>query len=350
MVDRSDTPDFVDQYRILASSGRDLSKFCREYELELEEFTRPLGLDLAIFEDLHGKISFDKYCRLLEVLSTVSGDDLFGLRYGQYFNMGVLGPFGYGWSQAPTLKDALYFGMKYARVAVEAGQEISLIDDGDSTILEWTYSPLITRREQYVDCAAAIVFRQLQNSVGRSFQLLSANFERAAPRDKSLHKNMFSKSVFFNADSNAFVFPSEMLKLGNPNADNILFELMSEQCQVLVDYNTQNDDIVSLLKNDLVKHMTSNDRAISDVARRFGMSERTLQRRLENAGTSFWDVFESTRDELSNRLLKATNISLSEISQRTGYSSQSAYTRAVKRWHGMSPGQLRRQLQSMAKP
>ncbi len=349
MVDRTDTPDFIDQYRILASSGRDLSDFCREYDLELEVFARPLDLDSTVFEDLHEKISFDKYCRLLEVLSTVSGDDLFGLRYGQYFNMGVLGPFGYGWGQAPTLRDALDFGMKYARVAVEAGQEINLIDDGDNTILEWTYSPLIARREQYVDCAAAIVFRQLQKSVGRSFQLLRANFERTMPRDKSLHINMFSKSVFFNAESNAFVFPSEMLNLGNPNADRILFELMSEQCQVLVDKNAQKDDIVSLLKNDLVEHMTSNDRAISDVARRLGMSERTLQRRLENAGTSFWDVCESTRDELSIRLLKATNSSLSEIAQKTGYSSQSAYTRAVKRWHGMSPGKLRKQLRSTSK-
>jgi len=82
------------------------------------------------------------------------------------------------------------------------------------------------------------------------------------------------------------------------------------------------------------------------VSRRLGMSERTLQRRLTEAGTSFWETYENTRDELSIRLLKDTDLPLEEISHQVGYSSQSAYSRAVKRWHGISPLQLRQRLQA----
>ena len=77
------------------------------------------------------------------------------------------------------------------------------------------------------------------------------------------------------------------------------------------------------------------------------MSERSLQRRLGELGTTFEALVEETRRNLSDRLL-ATATPLSEISYRCGYSNASAYSRAARGWYGMAPQAKRRHLRGDA--
>lgn len=84
---------------------------------------------------------------------------------------------------------------------------------------------------------------------------------------------------------------------------------------------------------------------ISDTARQLGMSGRTLQRRLSEQGYSFQTIIDETRRQLSERLLQETDHSLAEIAFMTGYSEQSAFTRAFKRWAGQTPRSYRLNVQ-----
>ena len=78
------------------------------------------------------------------------------------------------------------------------------------------------------------------------------------------------------------------------------------------------------------------------MARALGLSERTLQRRLEETGQTFSRVLEAFRHEEALRLLGDRRLSLAEIALRLGFSEQSAFTRAFKRWTGGSPAASRR--------
>ena len=75
----------------------------------------------------------------------------------------------------------------------------------------------------------------------------------------------------------------------------------------------------------------------STVARSMGVSERTLSRRLAELGTTFRDVLDSFRAEESERLLLAGDRSMAEISAALGYNDQSAWTKAFRRWNGLTP-------------
>lgn len=72
-----------------------------------------------------------------------------------------------------------------------------------------------------------------------------------------------------------------------------------------------------------------------------GMSTRTLQRRLEDEGTSVSDLIDATRRKLALHALRAGEQSLSELAGRLGYRNLSALTRAVRRWTGESPSVFR---------
>ena len=73
------------------------------------------------------------------------------------------------------------------------------------------------------------------------------------------------------------------------------------------------------------------------VAERLGCSERGLQRRLQRSGVSFAALVEQARSQLAARLLADTALSMTDISERLGYSEQSAFSRAFRRWTGSSP-------------
>ena len=77
------------------------------------------------------------------------------------------------------------------------------------------------------------------------------------------------------------------------------------------------------------------------VARSIGLSERTLQRRLGQCGFSFADLVEAIRFNRAEALLGDTRMSLVEVALSLGYSDQTAFSRAFKRWTSLPPGVYR---------
>jgi len=71
------------------------------------------------------------------------------------------------------------------------------------------------------------------------------------------------------------------------------------------------------------------------------MQVRTLERRLEGAGTSFHDLLEGVRFEVSCQLLKDTTLAIGEISGILGYGGASSFSRAFRRWSGTTPARWR---------
>ena len=77
------------------------------------------------------------------------------------------------------------------------------------------------------------------------------------------------------------------------------------------------------------------------IARRLYRSRSTLQRQLGAEGTSYRDILESTRKSLAEKYLQSGDYSQAEIAFMVGFSDQSNFARAFKRWTGVSPGQYR---------
>jgi AraC-like DNA-binding protein len=73
------------------------------------------------------------------------------------------------------------------------------------------------------------------------------------------------------------------------------------------------------------------------VARKLGLSARTLQRRLAEAGTSFQDVLDEVRAGAARRLLRDPALAVSEVAFSLGYAELSSFYRAFRRWTGQTP-------------
>lgn len=80
------------------------------------------------------------------------------------------------------------------------------------------------------------------------------------------------------------------------------------------------------------------------VARQLGLSKRSFFRRLQEHGTSYQQIVDEIRRDLTQHHLREERLSLSEIALLLGYSEVSTFHRAFRRWSGQSPAEYRRSL------
>jgi AraC-like DNA-binding protein len=94
----------------------------------------------------------------------------------------------------------------------------------------------------------------------------------------------------------------------------------------------------------IIRHLQDGEPKRPKIAGVLGMSERTLQRRLAAEGTSFQHLLDDTRRELAQHYLGQREVSLADTAYLLGFSDQSSFFRAVRRWFGSSPRHYRTRL------
>jgi AraC-like DNA-binding protein len=82
--------------------------------------------------------------------------------------------------------------------------------------------------------------------------------------------------------------------------------------------------------------------ALKEVARDMGMSTRTLQARLDRYGMTFRQLLDGVRHAQAKHALRNTDLPLTEIAFSLGFTTQTSFQHAFKRWTGTSPGSFRR--------
>ena len=89
--------------------------------------------------------------------------------------------------------------------------------------------------------------------------------------------------------------------------------------------------------------LSNGEPALETVAENLGLSAWTLQRRLREHNVSFSVLVDNVRSELATHYLQQKSLSVSAMAMLLGYSEVSAFSRACRRWFGISPRQWRRQ-------
>lgn len=79
----------------------------------------------------------------------------------------------------------------------------------------------------------------------------------------------------------------------------------------------------------------------AEQARKHAAGERTLRRRLAECGTTYEALVDGVRRERVEQLLRQPELTLTDITRRVGFSDVRALRRAIRRWHDMTPLQLR---------
>lgn len=166
--------------------------------------------------------------------------------------------------------------------------------------------------------------------------------QHAAPTSKAFHEDWFGCPVTFDADLDAVLISQEAMERPNILGDaGISRYLVSHLDAELADF-TCTPPLVAQTKNAIAQALNEGAPRMKDIAKSLGLSTRSYHRRLSEHGLSFQSLTEETRRDLAEGLLRDAQHSLADIAFLTGFSEQSSFTRAFKRWFGKTPASYRK--------
>ena len=274
------------------------------------------------------------------------GRPALGLDLGRAFRMASLGPLGYVLQSSATLAAALVRLQHYERLV----NDINRLDwriEGDEAVLEWGAER--GRPGALVDEAAiATLVEATRQILGRPDLALSAvDFVNPVPDDLGAYEAFFGCPLRFGQARTRVRFPAAILAAPLAQSDADLVELLASQVETLLARLPVEADVVQRVRRALARQLPEAGAGLESVAAALGLSPRTLNRRLEAAGSSFRALREDTRYRLAQDYLGDPRLTLVDIAGLLGFSEQSAFTRAFRRWAGVGPLAWRRQTRKL---
>jgi AraC-like DNA-binding protein len=281
----------------------------------------------------------DAYYALLE---RAAGEDDHGLpfRYGDAVHPDDLGALGLALKTAPTVGAALRRLLRYIRVLSDT-LEYETIARSDGQVFALTGRPHHRRGAALAnECALAAVTSVARQIAGTELTPREVTFRHDAPPSDRCHRDYFGCPVTFGAPINGIHHTTEQLSQPTLLADDGLSSYLMAQLDELWQ-QTAVRSLVDDVRGAVADALPDGQPSKMYIARRLGMSERTLHRRLAEQGESFQALATDARRDAAEALLKSDTRNVAEVAFLTGFGDQSAFTRAFKRWTGQTPAAFR---------
>ena len=320
-----------------------LPALAEHYGFSVEVMLDAAGLPRDLLEQNQRMVPLADVLRLFLVILQHTADPGLGFEIGRHVKPRSYQVLGYAILTSATLQEAIQRLIRFEKLAGNLGQSRLEMDDARARLL-WQ-CPIEGEPARYLREAAVtgwITFaRQL---VVDAPQPLRVCFRHPAPPDVQRYQDYFQCPVEFSAAFDGVEFSVEFLALPVQSADPGLSEMMQREARLqLADYDSQTN-LVAAVRREIYLLLTEGEPTVEAVAARLGMADRTLQSRLRKHGFSFQQVVESLRRSLADIYLLDRRLSLTDISLLLGFSEQSSFTRAFRRWHGESPAQARQRM------
>jgi len=212
------------------------------------------------------------------------------------------------------------------------------IDDEVAVLRFMPYDPeadAIATLGEAILSAATRVLRDLCGSHWIPSEVL---LPRRVPARPEPYRSYFRAPVRFDDEAAALVFPSKILM--KPLLPIGEISKRSEEPATPARADSTNP-LADPLRRFVRAELLQNNPALPDVARRFSMHKRTLNRRLRAEGTHFRSLVDEVRFAIARQLVADTDIPLAQVSAALHFSEPAAFTRAFERWAGLPPSRLR---------
>lgn len=193
------------------------------------------------------------------------------------------------------------------------------------------------------------LFHRFKRAAGDQWRLDHVTLAASAPLSAHLYSEFFQAPVRFGCTVSSLCFPTSVLAAPIPTADPHRYDALRRDFDLRLQATGRPDVIEDALRAWL-RHIGPRQEVISieNVAADFGVTPRTLQRRLKDRGTSFIDLRAQERMATACRLLTGSALGISSIADQIGFSEVSAFTRAFRQHAGQSPRAFRRTVASVA--
>ena len=283
----------------------------------------------------------------LEIAANTLNRPSFGLEYAQSLpdQFHNLGPIVFTAYFEDTLRDWFNAAMSYINFHTNA-LSLQLIEDtgGGHGVLRVHMDSAAIPGRQSIEHLLGVICR-LVGRVSRNPDIvpLSIGFQHNAPKDMSIHNQVFGCPIQFNADYNEIHFASAYLDAKPVGDLSLLKPLVKFYVQNRVNnqdfYDSTMRSTVALAIPTILGTKKCSLELIADMLE---VSPKKLQRLLAGEDTNFSEVLDDVRQNMAKRLLAQSDVPIARIAGLLDYAGTPPFSLACKRWTGLSPMKYRK--------
>jgi AraC-like DNA-binding protein len=304
----------------------------------------PLLAELGLSEDLlqqnETRVEAHLVFRAFERAIDLVGDEAFCLRVADEIPVGSMAVLDFSLRSSSSMGEALERVIRY----------YALIDDGSSLDLEidGQEARLAGRRIEPVsprpatELLFALILGRGRDSTGQACPLKEVSFAQGPPRDRRGHEKFFGVPVRFDQPRNELVFDAAWLELPCRAGDPALASFLDQQVSGLLERLPRATDFLDGVRHAVTEAMRGTAPSLDTIAKRLGIGSRTLQRHLNEHGTTFQEILARVREEHARKFLADERMSVGEVAYLLGFSDPSAFHHAFTRWTGATPSAYRK--------
>jgi len=299
------------------------------------------GLAPDAFAPLPDTLPVARYLALLDAGARLADDPHFGLHVGEKVRPATYSAYGMVLLACNSFGQAMELTQRYESLAHDLGRSVLAIE-GAVARYEWLcYHPQASRHLVESVYAGIRVFGSWL--AGRPLMPHAIRFMHPDPgHDHAEYLRVLGVVPEFGAARHSAAFDAQLLGMPVPNADTSLYPVLRQHAERLLERRAAPPDpIVARLRAALLPRLRSGEARLAPVAAELGLSARTLQRKLADAGASFQGVLDTLRFELAQDYLRQRELGLVDIAFMLGFREQSAFTHAFREWSGVNPGAWR---------
>jgi AraC-like DNA-binding protein len=323
--------------------------------LNLADYVAGRGADRAAFlaavgvsleTRLEARVPAEKVLAAVAEAVRLTGDPALGLHIAAQGDPRRFELMGYISMTSATLGEAYARSCRYIRLWNSA-MEIDLVEEGERATLRMRLAlpgltPETPGLRQLEELGLASMLLSGRYHSGAHFAPREVHLFSAAPKDPGEHRALFEAPVYFGRPAGALILDRASLALPIRTSDPELCAILTRHAEELLVRLPAAPGRWSREVRAAVGEALRDGCEIGDAARRLGVTPRTLQRRLREEGTSYQALVEEMRRELARRYLGERRLSLPEVARLLGFTDESAFYRAFRRWEGVTPAAFRK--------
>lgn len=304
-----------------------------------------IGPELA---DPFARVPHAVVARLWRELPERTGDAWFGLHTAELVQGLAFDVVDFATRSCATLGQSLATMVRYARLVHDA-YDIRLDELGAIARYAVRFEckpPMPRQLLEFIMGAWVLRVRRGIDGVARIHEL---QLPYPAPAEPGEYTRVLGVPVRFDAECAAVLFERAMLAAPLVQFDPNLNAVLTRQAEaMLTEWATtearEGSDLLPRVRRHIADALPHGNPAIGEIARRLGVSRRSLQRHLQERDASFAELVDATRREIALHLVAAADRTLCEVAFLSGFSDASAFTRAFRRWTGDTPSAHRQRV------
>lgn len=296
---------------------------------------RKAGINPALLKRSDARINISHVDELWRLAVKLLDDPCFGIKMTESWHPSYVGALGYAWCASSTLRTAFNRVVRYIHVVTEdLNINLSETFNGLKVIVDLKSSEFTL--PQHHDIVTSVLMHMCRFNYGDELVPTEVCLAHEEPPCSKIISDYFRTPVIYDAPASSFTLAKKDvdLKLATSNKE---LALLHDEFLMKYLIKIKKGDIVQQIQSVIIDNLPSGTVSDDLVARELNLSERTLQRKLKERGTNFRTVLDNIRETAAIQYIRNPVNTMTDIAFLLGFSEQSSFSRAFKKWTGSSP-------------